>query len=280
MYQVQFIITPREKSAMTEKLFSLGAGSVSVRRGETGELLLVALFADTAPVSAAFAGGYEIRELPDEEWKYAWMRGYKGFPLNERVYIHPANSETPAPAGYEVVISLDPRDAFGDGRHATTALCLSSLEKAIDDIPPGERERLRLIDVGTGTGILATYAALRGVGYVKGIDTEEDAVLRARENARRNGIDGAVFELADIEVYEDPLRYDIVMANLLTGIITRSLPRIGSLIGAGGRCIISGISSLWALEMEELFTRNGYRVAAHDERENWHCFTVIPVFYS
>ena len=124
MYQVIISITPSLENRYTDRFFALGAGSIT-RSRESGKVLLTALFEKLPDFSDEPDMEYcEIRELSEEEWKYGWMEDLEGFEVNENLYIQPSHKPAEIPSQYALVLHLDLRDAFGDGRHPTTALCL------------------------------------------------------------------------------------------------------------------------------------------------------------
>ena len=120
------------------------------------------------------------RRLAETDWAEAWKAHYHVLPIGRRLVIKPT-WETYAPQPDQVVIELDPGLAFGSGLHATTRLCLELLE---EHLRPGER----VLDVGTGSGILAIAAACLGAAAVVALDNDPEAVRVARENVLLNGV--------------------------------------------------------------------------------------------
>ncbi len=137
----------------------------------------------------------------------------------------------------EILVTLDPGMAFGTAEHATTRGCLRLMDSRI---LPGAR----VVDVGTGSGILAIAAALLGAGEVLALETDEWACQVARENAILNGVEARV-RVVQAEVRaEDPLPggpYDGVVANLQTALLLPLLARFQDSLGTGGWMILSGI---------------------------------------
>ncbi len=274
MYQVIISITPSLENRYTDRFFALGAGSIT-RSRESGKVLLTALFEKLPDFSDEPDMEYcEIRELSEEEWKYGWMEDLEGFEVNENLYIQPSHKPAEIPSQYALVLHLDLRDAFGDGRHPTTALCLEMLYREIDGIPAADRENLRMLDAGTGTGILAILAGLMGAGHVTALDLEAEAVRRAAENAALNGLTGIAFRHSDLGDFHSEEGFDIITANLLTRVITAHLSILTGLLKKGGRMIISGVGIEGDAEVRRAFWENRLRLISSGSREDWHGYLV------
>jgi ribosomal protein L11 methyltransferase len=126
--------------------------------------------------------------------------------------------------------------AFGTGEHATTATCL----RMLCDVAPGE-SGWHMLDIGTGTGILAIAAARLGAGRVIGLDFDPTAIATAKQNARANAIQLARFRKADIRTWSSSEQFQIVCANLYSDILIEAMPRIWAAVAARGCLIASGV---------------------------------------
>lgn len=127
---------------------------------------------------------YEVILVDDEDWATAWKQYFKPIRITDRLTIKPTWEEyTPEPE--EIILELDPGMAFGTGTHATTSLCLKTIEKVI-------RAGDEVIDVGTGSGVLAIAAAKLGAKQVLALDLDPVAVSSARENTRLNGLEDRI----------------------------------------------------------------------------------------
>ena len=155
--------------------------------------------------------------------------------------------------------------AFGTGDHATTAMSLRLLERATRSLAPG----WRLLDVGTGTGILALAAARFGSKHVLGLDNDPRAVAHARSNARLNRIRGTQFVRADVLTWRPAIRYDFITANLFSELLIAAMPIFRRALRAEGRMIVSGILREQASAVECALQRSGFHLKEKRRRGKW-----------
>ena len=222
-----------------------------------GRSLLLAWFASRGEAERAAAGAglaASVAEVPDRDWGEAWKEGLAAFSVG-RVFVRPSWIEQAPPPGAAEVV-LDPGMAFGTGTHATTALCL----RAIDDLLQA-RPGASLLDVGTGSGLLAIAARKLGAGRVAAIDRDPVAVEVARENAARNA--------APVEVGGAPLSrvrgpFDLVVANILANTLVELAPGLARQLAPGGRLLLAGLLAGQVDEVRRAFRRHG--LSAEDER--------------
>jgi len=203
----------------------------------------------------------EIRELGPADWAEAWKSGYQVLTVGPRMRIVPSwIPYEPAPG--EVTITLDPGMAFGTGLHPTTQLCLQALE---DLIVPG----MRVLDVGTGSGILAIAAAKLGAAEVLGLDIDMIAVRTARENMQLNGVDSVVrVERGSVDT-ADHGAYDLVLANILAEINARLAPDLARHTAPQGWLVASGILDTREPVVTQAFAAAGLEVARCWQQEDW-----------
>lgn len=160
-----------------------------------------------------------------------WLR--KPRKVGERLVIAREGASVPASAGGRTIIRLDALRSFGTGGHGTTEGCLLALEKAVTG---GET----VLDVGTGTGILAVAARKLGAGRVVAVDIDRAACAEARKNAASNGIEDGIAVIAGgIDSVRG--KFDVVAANLRTPILADLLGEIAGKVSEGGAAIFSGI---------------------------------------
>jgi ribosomal protein L11 methyltransferase len=181
-------------------------------------------------------------DLWPEDWNAIFMAHWKPFRLGRRVWIVPSWErdrffvERVGPGRQPLVLHLDPGMAFGTGQHETTQLCTEAVERFLD-----ERGALgRLLDVGTGTGILALVALRLGAQRCKGTDIDPVAVRAALDNARDNGV-GDRFVGNDDAPDHDGAVYDVVVANILAGTLIELVRPIVGAVAPGGELWLSGI---------------------------------------
>jgi ribosomal protein L11 methyltransferase len=181
-------------------------------------------------------------DLWPEDWNAIFMAHWKPFRLGRRVWIVPSwerdrffcdrVGEGRAP----LVLHLDPGMAFGTGQHETTQLCTEALEAHLDDRGPIRR----LLDVGTGTGILGFVALRLGADTCKGTDIDPVAVKAALDNARDNGV-AARFAANDDMPDAEGAVFDAVVANILAGTLIELRDHVVGAVAPGGRLWLSGI---------------------------------------
>jgi ribosomal protein L11 methyltransferase len=170
----------------------------------------------------------------------------------------PATSNLEPPPALTIVIT--PSMGFGTGHHATTRLCLAALQNL-------EVSGRRVLDIGTGSGVLAIAAARLGAARVLGIDFDPDAVVSARENLDANpAASGVQFDVVDLRAANLP-RADIVLANLTGAVLVQNAGLLASQVEDGGALIVSGLQSHERQEVVDAFA--GATLAWSDEESGW-----------
>lgn len=179
-------------------------------------------------VSLTVTGRWE--EVDQVDYVAAYLAGLEPVVLG-RLTVAPLHYEVAEEAG-RIVLRLDPGMAFGTGHHESTRLALGALERA-------DLRGQRVLDVGTGSGILAIAAGLLGAAEVTGIDSDATTSEIAQKNAELNEV-RAVFATSSIEAWREG-EYDVIVANLYGAIHTRLAPIYGGLLADGGRLYATGI---------------------------------------
>lgn len=170
-----------------------------------------------------------VEKVPEEDWSESWKQFFKPREVGKGFLVKP--TWEPVGATARTVIELDPGQAFGTGEHATTQLCLSMLEEAVE---PGAV----VIDIGCGTGILAIAAAKLGAA-VHATEVDPQAAAVAAENAARNGVSMGL-QVCDGVPPGLPAA-DVVVSNIVSATLIRLAPAIGGAVKEGGVWIASGI---------------------------------------
>jgi ribosomal protein L11 methyltransferase len=217
-----------------------------------------------------------IRVLEYEDWAESWKAFFPPQPIGQRLVIAPTWVDY-APQAHEVVLLLDPGMAFGTGLHASTRLCLLALERLL---APGQRplaSRQRMLDVGTGSGILAIAAALQGAGEVHAIDNDPIAVEVARQNAVLNRVETLVTTqhatLPGLPPSDTPLftdgGYDLLLINILAEIICAVAAGVVAALRPGGRFVASGIITERAASVVAALEAHGLVVDERPTEGEW-----------
>ena len=194
----------------------------------------------------------------DSEWLYKWQEHFKPTKVGERIVVKPGWEDYEAADG-ELVIEMDPGMAFGSGLHETTSMCIKALEKDLGGSYDPSRYPIKVLDVGTGTGILAMAAVLLGADEALGIDIDDEAVRVANENIVKNGLEGRI-NIAHGNLMEG-IDYapDIIVANLMADLVIMLSPAAAAQISPGGVYITSGI-----LDIKEAVVKKAIEDAGFD----------------
>ena len=200
--------------------------------------------------------------MNEEDWAESWKQYYKPIPLG-RVTIVPAWEKYDARDG-EVIIKMDPGMAFGTGTHETTRLVMRIMQ---DEIMGGER----VLDVGTGSGILSICASKLGARSCNAYDIDPVAVKIAKENAEADGCDNITVGVSDLLRGVDLTggRYDFCVANIVADIIIRMMPDLADYITDDAPVILSGIISMREEEVLASVKENGYHVVRKERENDW-----------
>lgn len=205
----------------------------------------------------------------EQDWAENWKRYYKPFRAGERIVVKPS-WEPYEPFLEDLVIEMDPGMAFGTGTHETTYMCLQMLERYVR---PGSA----CIDVGTGTGILAIAAAKLGAQDVLAIDLDEQAVVVAKENIRKNGMEQVVHAQAGDLLKDSIGKADVIVANIIADVICALCGPAKSHIRPGGAFICSGIIREREEDVLRALRQAGYAVDCRIARGEWICLSAKPL---
>ena len=223
-----------------------------VRGPASGETVVVAWFENPDQAEAALGLLQEamelrrsaIEEAPDTDWSTAWRARIRATRVG-RLWVGPP-WETP-PAG-TVSLTIEPKMAFGTGDHPTTALCLAAVE-AFCARHPGAS----VLDVGTGTGVLALMARKLGAGRVVGVDSDPTSMALARENAALNGLPEVELSGATLDQVAGP--FDLVVANILANTLVELAPSL--VRHSRQRLVLAGVLAPQEPEVRRAFLARG-----------------------
>ncbi len=223
-----------------------------------------------------------VREFTaDKDWINNWKEFFKPFMIGD-ILIKPTWEELPKDASYDTLIQIDPGTAFGTGSHETTRLCITEFEKHIKELKAKEVNDLKVLDVGTGSGILGIAALKLGASYVFGTELDENAFEAIYSNMENNNIDKADFELVCGNIIDDELikdkagydKYDICVANILAPVIILLQKDIARHIKKGGVFITSGIIDTKMEEVKKALEENeNFEISEINKLGEWYNIT-------
>lgn len=206
-----------------------------------------------------------ISEVHEEEWATAWKKYYHPVKISERFTIVPTWEDYTPVHTDELIIELDPGMAFGTGTHPTTVMCIQALERTV-------RKGDRVIDVGTGSGVLSVASALLGAEKVKALDLDEVAVNSAVNNVKLNKVEDRVTVAQNNLLDGVTEQADVIVANILADVILRFTKDAASLLKKGGYFITSGIILPKKEEMTAAFEKEGFEITEMLQMEDWLAF--------
>ena len=218
---------PGQRRATIRTYMPLDAAAAE-RRGRID--VAVRLIAGLAPVS-----DLSERVLPEEQWRDAWKKHFKPLRIGRSIVVRPTWSAGKPPDG-EATIWLDPGMAFGTGHHPTTRMCVEQIERNLT--PRG-----RVLDVGSGSGVLSIAAVMLGASEVIGLDIDPVAVGVAEQNGRQNSVESkltfAAGSLPSPKVR--PHSFDLTVANISAKVVSEIAPELVASLRPGGVLIASGV---------------------------------------
>lgn len=241
-----------DEDILVSELFALGAEGVAEDLEFTQPLLeyeAKAVHRESTQLKAYFRYGpsieelkalftryphvnYSFQEKASQDWLEEWKKGYTAFLFVEGIWIVPS-WETPS-SNISQYLQIDPGMAFGTGTHETTRIAAELLVKSMKSYA-----RPAVLDVGTGTGILAMVAELKGASRVLGIENDEGALPVAQKNLEQNRMTSTSLSLTPLEEIQDT--YDVVIANIVDGVLSRLQASLWSRLPPGGSLVLSGI---------------------------------------
>lgn len=205
--------------------------------------------------------------IDEEDWGKSWKKHFVPFAIVPGLVIAPTWQEY-RPAAGEAVLVMDPGMAFGTGHHSTTALAVHFIRQAL-----AESRGRRLLDVGTGTGILGMAALLSGAAEVVAIDNDSEAVLAAEQNVRHNDLQEKMqVSATPLSALQEP--FAIVVANIVHDVLIGMAGDLSRLTADGGILILSGIlTGEQAANIIEVFSACGVRLTGRKADQEWEALS-------
>lgn len=202
---------------------------------------------------------FTSNEIPEQNWNATWEADFEPVLVEDKVAIlapfhDKKNRDT-------LIVEIQPKMSFGTGHHQTTYL----MSKSLFDLDLKDKT---VLDVGSGTGVLAIIAHKLGAKEIVGTDIEQGAVENAIENQHRNHIDDITFLLGDIDVVEVKA-YDLVLANINKNVLKSHLPTYAKLCKSGGSLYLSGFFTSDVEELIAVCSLNGFEKSEILEKEGW-----------
>ncbi|MCI8520812.1 MAG: 50S ribosomal protein L11 methyltransferase [Clostridia bacterium] len=211
----------------------------------------------------------ELDNMTEQDWANNWRQYFHQMEIGEKVMIKPEWEELNKPTD-RVVFNIEPGMSFGTGSHYTTQLCIESLEKYIT-------QRVKMLDLGCGSGILSIISLLLGADMAVAVDIDPNAVDTAYQNADRNGVDrskykvlsGNVLTDSDIQAEISKNKYEVVAANIVADVIIGLAPKAKEYMAENGVFITSGIISDRLDDVKNALYENGFNIVSINQRKDW-----------
>lgn len=222
-------------------------------------------FSEVKSVDDSLKIDFTVTDLPDKDYNEEWERQHQPVLVDGfcwvRAPFHPHRDDVK----YE--IEIEPKMSFGTAHHATTYLMLSLLEQQ-------PVEGLRVLDMGSGTGVLAILAAKKGAAYVEAIDVDEWAFRNAQENFERNGVQVNAL-LGDASSLTVDKHFDLILANINRNILLRDMPAYAAVLNPGGTLLLSGFYEHDVQALQDKAETLGLRLVQQKSRNDWTALRMI-----
>jgi ribosomal protein L11 methyltransferase len=264
MFSIDLACAPEDKDSTIAELWEAGCTGI-VELDDDGAMRV--FFDDDARASGLQSRfGGEIKPADTRDWVAFAHKYLKPMEIGERIFVCPEWRDDPTPPG-RIRIVVNAGLAFGTGAHETTRLCLEALER---HLKPG----MTVVDVGTGSGILAEAAVKLGAGEVHANDNDPEAVAVARENFQRAGVDVALSLGSAVEL---PGHFaDLIVANISPAWISDLAPEWVRVLKPEGRAILSGFETSDIPRVSAALEAAGARIAAQFGEHEWRMLEIVP----
>jgi ribosomal protein L11 methyltransferase len=203
----------------------------------------------------------QILNFADQDWNKKWKEHFKPLRVSKKIVVRPSWESTKELRD-DITLTIDPQMAFGTGHHESTQLMIVAMEKWL-------KEGMDVLDIGTGSGILAIIASKLGAGSVMAFDNDPQAIKNALENAHLNGVHNSIqFFLASPEMLQ-PSEYDIILANINRNVLLKYAPLFPELVKPGGKLIVSGILLRDEPQMLQAYHDIGFALVEKNAMKEW-----------
>lgn len=208
-------------------------------------------------------------DILEEDWNEKWKAFYKPLKLTDKITVKPTWEPYTAEEN-EIVIEIDPGMAFGTGLHDSTQLALQLIEQSFSELSSAKLQKI--LDVGTGTGILGMACALLGAKEVLALDNDPDAVAAAQGNVQYNNL-SHLMKVSINDIAETIGPFDLIVANITQDVISEMASRLYSLLAPHGRLIVAGIlKGEQAESITNLFHGKGLTLLHSPVQKEWQAF--------
>jgi ribosomal protein L11 methyltransferase len=205
--------------------------------------------------------GFSIARIQEENWNAQWEQSITPIHLTPRIVVSPTWQEY-TPASGEILIRINPKMSFGTGYHESTRLAMAMIE---NHLAPG----MSVLDVGTGTGILAIGAIILGAGSATGIDIDEWSSTNAMENAALNGVSERL-TIAQCEIDAIPRApFDMIVANIQRSVIEQLLDEMRLRLRPSGLLVLSGLLDIDRDPIIDRLTASRFTVLEEQSEHEW-----------
>jgi ribosomal protein L11 methyltransferase len=274
---LQFSILVRDYDKASGFLSDLGTQGIEELHLKSRRIRIKAYFdpaSDIQSIEKGFKASCRLANIPlfsvslriqkEKDWFKRWRTQMNPFPVGKRFYLFPCANQTGTSPDGRIPLWVEPSMAFGTGTHETTQLCLEAMEKYL-------RPKTSLLDVGTGSGILAIAATKLGARKVVACDIDPVAIRIARENAEINRCPSPIeWVLGDIGKIRS-FHFDFLIANLTAEIIEESLPQFEKRLKPRGVLILSGVLSSQSLHIRSRLPGTSLATQSRKKKGEWDC---------
>ncbi|KIC93918.1 50S ribosomal protein L11 methyltransferase [Flavihumibacter solisilvae] len=213
----------------------------------------------TGPMQLA----YELEEIEQQNWNAQWEAGFEPVVVGDFCSIRADFHQPVVGTRYEIIIT--PKMSFGTGHHATTFMMVDSMQEI-------RFENRRVLDFGTGTGVLAILAEKMGAKEILAIDNDPWSIDNAGENISRNATGKIILQLA--ESIPQVGKFDVILANINKHVILQQLATMKDHLAPLGEILISGLLQSDAEDLSRAIAEHGLTLSGHKEKQSWLCWRV------